>query len=139
MGESGRRWARVRKFVVLSLLLVAGILWKLFSRRARNLEQPVTPQEIALGAMEALPEEPVARVHALAEAWMTYLVRTAPEIYLGKTVAELCPSLEDEELASMLELVEQVRFSNRVPDGFCDRFEAFIRDRIRSVEEEEGA
>ncbi len=108
-------------------LLTSGLgLAVLIAAFAIRLRRPgsgeeVPPHVAALQALESLPADPVGRVHALSRILRTYAAASWPD-------AGDAPALGD--AARFLDLCDQFRFSNQVPDGFADEAEQTVRGII---------
>lgn len=107
-------------------------------KRKRATEQP-TAHETAEAALRDLPEDPVQCIHAVASILKTYLEQRHGLPLAGKTVDECIPLLPErrrDELADFLKTSEQVRFSNKVPDGYVDEAIQLVRDYVQETKEE---
>ncbi len=131
-------------WVVLGLAIATtGI--SILIRRSRKSKCIVIipPHEAAVQALEDLPTEPIARIHELNRILREYIENRFNLPLIGKTTAEILPILGGTEfrgltprLKEFLEGGEVVRFSNRVPDGFTEEAERFVREFVGSTKEE---
>lgn len=100
----------------------------------------LSPHDTALLALENLPDDPVARIHELNHILRAYIETRFDLPMVGKTTQEILPVLEQHPftgLADFLERGEVVRFSNRVPDGFAEEAEHYVRQFIAETKQEE--
>ncbi|QBG48425.1 hypothetical protein EGM51_13855 [Verrucomicrobia bacterium S94] len=95
----------------------------------------VLPHEAAFQALENLPENPVERIHELNRIFRTYHEARVGIPMVGKTVVELSAVLEDHKIISFLERCDDIRFSNKVPDGFIAEAAQFVRSHVENTME----
>jgi len=134
------------RWLVLAGILGIGVLSALAIALARRPRKTIVvpPHEAAFHALENLPEEPLDRIHRLSEILMAFLGGRFDFPTLGKTVGEVMPMLPRKvllgrrhKLEEFLSEAEQIRFSNRVPLGFAGDYEAYVREFIEEMKQEE--
>jgi hypothetical protein len=143
---SGQR--RKRTLALLLCGMAAGLFFLgllVRSRRHPRVKPPPDPGEVALQAMAQLPAEPIERIHKLNRILRGYIQDRYHIPALGKTAAELLPTLSDPLFSSVrpvIETGEQIRFSNVVPEDFVVEMEqealAFIQQPALMEEEQCG-
>jgi hypothetical protein len=112
----------------------------LMARRIRRREDalPPAPHEMALEALQTLPDPPPERIHELNRILRVYLEARFDLPAVGKTSQEILgydtPAL-DADIARFLEAGEAFRFSHRVPEGFAGEAEEGIRRFIEQTRE----
>ena len=104
----------------------------------------IPPHETAFHALETLPEDPIARLHELNRILCEYIEYRFTLPMIGKTTSEILPILENTKikgltptLVGLFEHGEQVRFSNRVPEGFVEEAERIAREFVEATKWEE--
>ncbi len=122
--------------VVLPILLI------------RRMRKPVPipvlpPHEAAFRSLEKLPEDPLEKIQSLTEILVAYIGGRFRLPTAGKTIPEIIPSLPKKtllgrryKLEKYLETSEQVRFSNRIPDGFADEFRQYVYEFVKEMTKE---
>ncbi len=100
----------------------------------------IPPYEAALQALDHLPAEQMARIHELSHILVEYLSRRYQLPIIGKTTREIIPLLLPEELCehkpgliNFFENSDPVRFSNRVPEGFIESMEQYVREFVEDT------
>ncbi len=117
-------------------------------RRKTKTIAMAPPHETAFQALENLPEDPVARLHELNRILCEYIEHRFTLPMIGKTTCEILPILENTNIKGLtpaltpallgfFEHGEQVRFSNRVPDGFVEEAERIARKFVETTKREE--
>lgn len=127
---------------VIILSSLAGLVVLVFLIRKLLVKKPVIEMpchEKAMAAMNDLPDHPTERVHALIRIFLVYIQARFEIPTAGRTLVEIRSILEDHadlpDLLPFLETSEQIRFSNRIPDGFAEETEQFVRHFIESTME----
>lgn len=103
------------------------------------------PHEAAFLALEKLPEDPLEKTQALTEILVAYIGRRFRFSTGGKTIPEIIPFLPKKillgrryKLEKYLAASEQVRFSNRISDGFAGEFERYVHGFVKETTEEDA-
>jgi hypothetical protein len=126
------------------LLIGATVLLILFTsvirlfRRQKNIPL-IPPHETAIQALTNLSDDPAVRIHELNRILRAYIESRFALPMVGKTAAEILPLVIDnnfQQLTAFFESGEQIRFSNRVPDGFAEEAEQTVRDFIETTKPE---
>lgn len=118
-----------------SLLILLLIPFLILLFRKPKTEPCARPHEEALDALEQLPEDPVERIHECSRIFRVYHQAQFGMPMAGKTAVELSAVLEDAEMIRFLEQADAVRFSNRVPVGFAEEAEQFVRQYVEKTME----
>jgi hypothetical protein len=137
-GQERKR--RIWLFLAGAGAVAASILLIIRKRKAQPLAPPVPAHVTALNALDALPEEETQRAHQIARILTEYLGNRYRLPTEGKTSREIIPLVPDEhkaDLSKFMEGGEQIRFSNRIPDGYTCNAEAFVRTFIETTTSEE--
>jgi len=102
----------------------------------------LSPHEEAFQALETLPADAMVRLHELTRILLQYIARRFHVPVVGKTTKEIVPDVprfpllgHRQKLVKFLETSEQIRFSNRLPDGFTEKSECYIRWIIEETKE----
>lgn len=130
--------------ILLAAGLIAGLLTGgLYMAKHRKEKPPVPPYEAALASMAALPDDTLARIRALTQLLLVFIERRYQLPLSAKTLREILAQLKmerllenDARLEPMLTASEHIRFSNRIPAGFADELEAFVRSFVEERKEE---
>lgn len=123
-------------YTALGVLLALGLIPFLIRLTKRTKEESLIPaHESAFQSLEKLPEDPVEKIHELNRILRAYYQARFNIPMVGKTVVEMLPILEDDEMIRFLESCEEIRFSNKVPTGFADQSEQFVRGFIERTME----
>lgn len=118
-------------YTVLGVLFGLIIVFLLISRlRKPKAVQLVLPHEAAFQSLESLPEDPVEKIHKINRILRSYYEARFGIPMIGKTLVEISGFLDDEEIIPFLERCEDLRFANKVPTGFTDEAEQFVRNYI---------
>ncbi len=133
-----------RSYIILSIVVTLTTVILLIKRLRRPIPVEILPaHEIAFLALENLPEDALARIHTLSEILTAFIGERFHLPSMGKTVDELIPLLPENELLGhskqleqFLVTGEQIRFSNKIPTGFAEEFETYVRSFIEDVKEE---
>jgi hypothetical protein len=121
-----------------AVIIIAMILIRQLRRPPKRHITP--PHEIALDALNHLPDDAVARIHELNRILRAYLEARYHLPAIGRTTNELIPVLEEvssERLTDFLEASEQARFSNVIPETFSIEAEQLVRQFIDTTRREE--
>ena len=101
------------------------------------------PHEQAFQALENLPAEPLERIHTLSEILLAFIGGRFKLPTLGKTINEVVPLLPKKallgrrhKLEKFLLEAEGIRFSNRVPTGFPEGYEQYVRNFVEKMKQE---
>ena len=129
-----------RRLWLVAGILAMGVVSALLIGKARRVKvlEVRPPWETALAALDSLPEEPVEKIHVLARILKTYLEQRYQLPVSGKTLAETLPLLSEEqreELADFMRTSEDIRFSNKVPEGFVDEALSLVRNFMERTRE----
>ncbi len=122
--------------------IMAGVLLVVVIRRTQRpkliLIRP--PHEIAFMALENLPEEPTARIHALNHLLREYIETRFNLPLLRKTTQEILPLLENTNIKGLspaliqfIETGERFRFSNQIPKGFIEDSQQIVGKFIEAT------
>ncbi len=123
-------------YSVIGIILVLALIpFIIFLLRKPKIESPRLPHEAAFQSLENLPEDPVQRIHELNRIFRTYHEARSGVPMIGKTAVELSVVLDDTEILQFLETCDDIRFSNKVPDGFAVEAEQFVRSTIEKPKE----
>jgi len=100
------------------------------------------PHEAAFHALENLPGSTLERIHALTEVLLAFIGGRFKLPTSASTVSEILPLLPQaipperyDPLEKLLLDSEQIRFSNRVPAGFADELEHYVRSFVEDMKE----
>jgi hypothetical protein len=119
-----------------AIAVLAGSIW--MTRRPKRTIVP-TPCETARQALENLPEDDIAKIHALTQILLTFIEGRFHFQTAGKTIPEVLPDLQrelqDPKLEEILMAGEQIRFSNKMPTGFAHQFERYVLSFIEKQKE----
>jgi hypothetical protein len=126
------------------LLIGTTILLILFTSVIRLFRRPkniplIPPHEAAVQSLENLSDDPAIRIHELNRILRAYIESRFALPMIGKTTAEILPLIKDnnfQDLVGFFERGEQIRFSNRIPDGFADEAEQIVRNFIETTKPE---
>lgn len=121
--------------VIGTILVLALIPFILSLLRKPKIEPTLLPHETAFQSLENLPEDPVQRIHELNRIFRAYHEARFGVPMIGKTAVELSVVLEDTDTIRFLETCDDIRFSNKVPDGFVNEAEQFVRSTIEKTME----
>ncbi|MCF7816828.1 MAG: BatD family protein [Kiritimatiellales bacterium] len=133
-------------FILLGSSIAMATLLALVRRR-RNTKAIIvlSPRETAFQALANLPDDPIARIHELDRILREYLELRFGLPMAGKTTEEIIPVIPHYPLLgrrltleAFLTTSERVRFSHRMPDGFLEKSERYIRQFIEETKEEEN-
>jgi hypothetical protein len=133
-------------WLILLGLVVAAALIILAIRLARRPKMIIvlSPHEEAFQALETLPEEAMPRLQAITRILLQYIARRFNVPVAGKTTGEILPLIPRYplfgrriKLVEFLQASEQIRFSNRIPDGFCEQSEQYVRRFVEAIKQEE--
>jgi len=129
--KARRAFLRILLLSALTGMLLIFIPWLLLKLRKRR---PLKPHEKALLALEKLPEDPAACLHALHHILRTYIAERWALDLDGKTDQELLSFLQNEELDGEKEAalhffsqVEAARFSHCIPEELPQKAESTLR------------
>jgi len=133
-----------RMLLLISLLavLAAGAVLIRNALRRKPEPPPLPPHEAALLALEHLPADPTDRIHALSAILNSYLEQRYNLPLAGKTLDETLPLLPEayrDELTEFLTTCQQVRFSNKVPEGFAEQACKTVTDFVEKTREDKCA
>jgi len=133
-----RRW--LYAFGAAIGLALAFAVLKL-SRRPAQIIVPA-PHEAALHALANLPAEELEKIQALTDILLAFIGGRFKLPTSAKTIPEIQPLLPKEipeaycnQLEEILVAGEQIRFSNRIPSGFADELEGFVRSFVEEMKE----
>ena len=125
---------------VIAALTLSIFLYKLLRRPKVII--PLSAHETALLALDYLPTDNLARIHVLSEILVVFIGAYFHLPTSGKTIEEVIPLLPKKkllgrriQLEKFLVIGEQIRFSNKIPDGFGDDFEKYVRSFLSVMEE----
>ncbi|MDZ8118041.1 hypothetical protein [Pontiella agarivorans] len=121
--------------VVGSLFILSLIPFIIYLLRKPKTVAVTLPHEAAFQALENLPENTVERIHELNRIFRTYHEARFGLPMIGKTAVELAVVLEDTAIISFLERCDDIRFSNKVPEGFAEEAEQFVRAYVEKTME----
>ncbi len=103
----------------------------------------LAPHEAAFQALENLPDNGLEKIQALTEILLAFIAGRFKLPTSGSTVNEILPLLptvilpeRNQPLSTFLLKSEQVRFSNKVPAGFADELDQYIRSFVEEMKEE---
>ncbi len=131
-------------WLILSGIIAAAVflIFLLKRKRRPTKSNEPAPHAIALHALENLPEEEVARIHALNETLVNFIANRFQLPITAKTTSEIIPQLPKEILLGRRKPLEQfltdsehIRFSNQVPAGFADQLEEYVRSFVDGARE----
>lgn len=123
-------------YTALGALLILGLIpFVIYLLRKPKIETLVLPHETAFQSLENLPGDSVERIHELNHIFRAYHEARFRFPMIGKTVVELSVVLEDTEIISFLERCDNIRFSNKVPEGFAQEAEQFVRSYVENTME----
>jgi hypothetical protein len=116
----------------LSAVIFLTLIIKLIRRPKKIIVIP--PYEIAIQALENLPEDPLARLQELRSILLAVVEAAFNIPTIGKTTAEIIPAIPKfpllgrrGPLVDFLENSDLIRFSNRMPDGYVESAEEYVR------------
>ncbi|VGO22372.1 hypothetical protein [Pontiella sulfatireligans] len=129
--------------ILLGFAVIATFLTLLINLIHRpKVEIVLAPHEAAFQALENLPEDELDRIQTLTEILLAFIGGRYRIPTAGKTINEILPHLPKpqllgrrEPLEGFLTTGEQIRFSNKVPDGFADELENYVRSFVDAVKE----
>ena len=139
--QKQRQQHRFILFSAVGALLVLALAVKL-ARRPKKVVV-LAPHEIAFQALENLPDDALERVQALTGILLAFIGGRFKVATAGKTINEILPFFPKKillgrrgPLERFLINGEQFRFSNKVPAGFPEEMEKFIRSFVEEMKEE---
>ena len=111
-------------------------------RRPKKIPVP-TPHEAASLALESLPDTELEKIQVLTNILLAFISGRFKLPTSASTVNEILPLLPtavlpecNEPLSTFLLESEQVRFSHKVPAGFADELESYVRAFVEEMKEE---
>lgn len=123
-------------YTVVGVLLALGLIpFIIYLVRKPKIETVILPHEAASQSLKNLPGDSIERIHELNHIFRTYHQARFRFPMIGKTVVELSVVLDDTEIISFLERCDDIRFSNKVPEGFVAEAEQFVRSYIEKTME----
>ncbi len=101
------------------------------------------PHELAFQALENLPGDPLEKIHKTSEILLSFIGGRFNLPTLGKTINEVVPLLPKKvllgrrhKLEKFLLAAEEIRFSNRIPPGFPENYEQYVRGFVEEMKQE---
>ncbi|MDF7798150.1 hypothetical protein P4C99_01650 [Pontiellaceae bacterium B1224] len=108
------------------------------SRRRPKPEKVLSPHETAWLTLENLPEDELEKIQILHSLLLHFIEAVLNIPTTGKTLDEILPKLpkatllgQRYSLEKYLNTSEQTRFSNKVPPGFSEELEQYVRKFIQ--------
>lgn len=136
--QQRQRW----RLLAATAVVLALLAWKIRRKRRPKPVALLAPHEAAWLALDNLPEEPLPRIQALTQILLAFIEGRFGLPTAGRTIPEILPGLPKDLLLGRrapLERIliesEEVRFSNKVPPGFAEQLEAYVRAFVEEKKE----